>query len=296
MPTVTASCLCHAVRWEIDTPLAGGDAGDVFNALQMSHCHCSRCRKAHGAPYATYLMVREHQLRITQGLEQIVRYPSSPGMFRPFCGACGSVVPDGQAWNGWVGTPAGPLDGDPGLRPSAHIFAGSKAPWVDLADGLPAHAAYPDGIPMQAMPTRAPLDPETGEPRGSCLCGEVGFVLTKAPLRCRTCHCSRCRKSLSAAHGTYLATALDGVRFTRGADRVRRFKVPDAQHFAQCFCGGCGSPMPRTDAGRGITLVPMGSLDDDPGVRPQSHIYVASMAPWDVISDDLPRFDAAPPG
>jgi hypothetical protein len=53
--------------------------------------------------------------------------------------------------------------------------------------------------------------------------------------------------------------------------------------------------MPRTDAGRGITIVPMGSFDDDPGARPQAHIYVASKAPWDVIADELPRFDEAPP-
>jgi hypothetical protein len=57
----------------------------------------------------------------------------------------------------------------------------------------------------------------------------------------------------------------------------------------------CGSTMPRFDEARGFAIVPMGSLDEDPGARPERHIHVGSKAVWDVILDDLPQFEAGPP-
>jgi hypothetical protein len=53
--------------------------------------------------------------------------------------------------------------------------------------------------------------------------------------------------------------------------------------------------MPRRDEERGIAIIPMGGFDDDPGVRPERHIYVDSRAPWERIQDDLPQFAGAPP-
>jgi hypothetical protein len=289
--TIKASCLCGKIRWEIDGPLevpSSGDGVDVLKLLSMSHCHCSRCRKAHGAPYATFLLAREEQFTITHGKGLAVRYESAPGGFRTFCGDCGSVVPDGTAWSGYVGMPAGPFDADPGLRPASHLFVGSKAPWVSIQDDLPRFDAYPPGIEMPAKETRAPLDPDSGATRGSCLCGQVTYLVEAPPLRCRTCHCSRCRKAGSAAHLSYLVTRPEGLRFTRGSELLITYKVPEARYFSTRFCRNCGSKMPRHDAARGIAIIPMGSLDDDPGVRPASHIWADSKAPWDAITDSLP--------
>jgi hypothetical protein len=263
--------------------------------LSMSHCHCARCRKAHGAPYATYLCAPEASFRLTQGREHIVPWASSAAMFRPFCDTCGSVVPDGTAWNGIVGMPAGPFEEDPGMVPRSHILVGSKAPWVTLTDDLPRFDTLPEGLGMTVMETRPPLDPEGPGPRGSCLCGGVTYRVTGPALRSRTCHCGRCRKAGSAAHMSYLVTGADGVTFTRGEDLLVTYKVPDAQFFKVVFCRTCGSNMPRRDPGRGITIVPLGSLDDDPGVRPASHIFVGSRAPWDVITDGLPQFEEMQP-
>jgi hypothetical protein len=256
----------------------------------MSHCHCSRCRKAHGAPYATSLAVREETFRITTGRERTVRWPSSPPMHRSFCDTCGSVVPDGIPWNGWVGMPAGNFAEDPGLRPVCHLFVGSKAPWVSLDDGLPCFDTYPESLGIPAMETRPPLDPDTGAVRGSCLCGGVSYVITAPPVRCRTCHCSRCRKAGSAAHMSWLAAPFDGLHFTRGEDLLTTYEVPEARYFTHRFCRVCGSSMPRKDTERQLAFVPMGSLDDDPRVRPGSHIYAASRAAWDEITDRLPQY------
>jgi hypothetical protein len=60
---------------------------------------------------------------------------------RPFCRRCGSNVPSDHI-PGFVIVPLGNLDDDPGVRPLAHIFVGSKAPWYEIADALPQHAEY----------------------------------------------------------------------------------------------------------------------------------------------------------
>lgn len=291
--TIPASCLCGAVGWEIDGPLPPSVPGPG-GLLAMSHCHCSRCRKAHGAPYATYLTVKASRFRITRGRGETVSYGSSPGMSRSFCRRCGSVVPDGAEWHGFVGVPAGNFDGDVGARPASHIFVASKASWVDIQDELPRFDAYPPGFDAPSVPERPLADPP-GAPRGSCLCGQVAYRVEGPPLRSRTCHCSRCRKAGSAAHVSYLVTGFEGVRWLRGASQLVSFRPPDARYFRHQFCGVCGSSLPRSDQERGIDIIPMGTLDDAPPMRPASHIFVASKAFWDLILDDLPQHDEAPP-
>ena len=130
---------------------------------------------------------------------------------------------------------------------------------------------------------------------GSCLCGRVAFEARGAPVRLNHCHCSRCRKCRGSGHATNLVLPLVGFRFSKGVHLVSTYEVPDAKHFAHSFCNVCGSSMPRADASRGIVIIPMGALDDDPGVRPERHIFVDSKAPWDEIHDDLPQFPGAPP-
>jgi hypothetical protein len=73
------------------------------------------------------------------------------------------------------------------------------------------------------------------------------------------------------------------------------FKVPDAKYFKHVFCRACGSSMPRIDPSRDLAVIPMGGLDDDPGVRPLAHIFVGSKAAWDTITDSLPQHAEYPP-
>jgi hypothetical protein len=131
--------------------------------------------------------------------------------------------------------------------------------------------------------------------KGSCLCGAVAFEMTGTPIRVNHCHCVRCRKARGTAHATNLVLPLDGLRFTRGEELLTTFKLPEATYFTHVFCKLCGSSMPRLDAGRAIAIVPMGSFDDDPGVRPERHIFVDSRAPWDDITDNLPQFPKGAP-
>jgi hypothetical protein len=271
-----ASCLCADVTWEAEGPFE-----------LMHHCHCGRCRKAHGVPFATLVAAQADRFRL-RGAERAVAWESSPGLRRWFCGRCGSVVP-GHAEGGRVFFPCGNLDGDPGVPILAHIFAASKAPWYEIPDALPRFDAYPPGFDAPVLADRPLAAARASTTRGSCNCGAVAFEYEGAPSLCRNCHCGRCRKARSAAHASNLGVKLAQLRFTRGEDRLALYKVPEARFFAQAFCTTCGAKLPRLDPSRDLAIVPMGALDDDPGVRPAEHIFVASKAPWFEITDALPQ-------
>jgi hypothetical protein len=133
---IRGSCLCGAVAFEIEGPL-----GEAHN------CHCSRCRKSHGAAFSTYAQVPRTAFRFTRGEKSVRRYRSSPPCERTFCGECGSnlqFVFDGIPDSFWVAL--GALDDDAGARPVAHMFVGSKAAWHDIIDELPRFDEYPPGM------------------------------------------------------------------------------------------------------------------------------------------------------
>jgi hypothetical protein len=280
---VKGQCLCGAVRYEIEGPFTN-----------LLHCHCSMCRKHHGSAFATFAAAPLAGYRITAGAGEIRRYDSSPGFHRSFCGNCGSVLPEAMEAIGLVIGPAGNLEGELGIEPQLHMFTGSKAPWYSITDGLPQFEEYPPEFGMSARPRPQP-ETRTGVTQGSCLCGEVAFEIEGEPFRMMNCHCSRCRRGRSAAHATNLYYNSGGFKWTRGESLVSEYKGPDAQYFTVAFCSRCGSALPRISPDFKLAVVPAGSLDTDPGMRPQAHIFVGSKAPWFRITDELPQFDEGPP-
>ena len=125
-----ASCLCGEVTWDVEGPL-----------LSLSHCHCSRCRKQHGAAFATYAMARASGFRM-QGEDRASRWESSPGFWRRFCRRCGSVVP--------------------GAPDHGSVFAVARTYAVDPSHGLTAAEIaaraqrYPANL-LQEKRRRSPL-------------------------------------------------------------------------------------------------------------------------------------------
>jgi len=129
------SCLCGGIQYEIE--------GEI---QLMANCHCSMCRKHHGASFVTFVGTSMSQFRWLKGEDMLVDYESSPGVHRGFCRACGSSLPIPVPNESMLFVPAGTLDEDPGQRPQAHIFVGSRAPWVEITDDLPQFDEYPPGF------------------------------------------------------------------------------------------------------------------------------------------------------
>jgi hypothetical protein len=129
--TYRGSCLCGAVRYEISGPIDS-----------VTHCHCTMCRKAHGAAFATYATVKQERHRFVQGRETLRDYRSSNSVTRTFCSNCGSPMTwsDPVRFVGNMSFPLGSLD-TPYVPPKQqHIYVASKAPWHVIGDDWPQSA------------------------------------------------------------------------------------------------------------------------------------------------------------
>ena len=123
------SCLCGKIAYRARGPLG-----------TMDHCHCTDCRKSHGAAFATYLEVPWEGFEIRRGKEALVTYTAESGTKRSFCPTCGSTLLCWVDGDPMVEIAAGTLDTPVGTRPQSHSFVRSKVAWFDIQDGLPQYA------------------------------------------------------------------------------------------------------------------------------------------------------------
>jgi hypothetical protein len=131
---------------------------------------------------------------------------------------------------------------------------------------------------------------------GGCICGAVRFTVSAPLLGARYCHCRRCQHRTGTAFSVSGLTAAGSFAIEAGAEKVRTYS-PDDGGWRKSFCSECGSQLFTTDpADPESVVVRLGALDQDPGVRPSLHQFVAYAAPWEPIPDDgLPRYDERAP-
>ena len=130
---ITGHCECACIRFEID--------GDIHD---FSHCHCSQCRRLHGAAYATFAGVSRGSFRFVSGEDAISTYASSEDHLRYFCRHCGSnilVALDEEPDDYYVSMST--IEGDPPRPEGYHIYVGSKAPWHEINDSLAQYETEP---------------------------------------------------------------------------------------------------------------------------------------------------------
>jgi hypothetical protein len=122
---LVGKCECGAVRYQVE---------DAF--LYASNCHCSRCRAATGSAFKPFAGIERKKLEIMDD-DAALLIVGEEVLNDTRCGACGSllfsVVRDGA----YVHVALGSLVDAPSVRPTKHIFVGSKAPWFEITDDLP---------------------------------------------------------------------------------------------------------------------------------------------------------------
>jgi hypothetical protein len=127
-------CECGRVRFEVD-----GEIDD------FSHCHCSQCRRLHGAAYGTFAGVLRKDFRYVSGEDQVKTYASSEKYLRSFCSNCGSSIlaaPEMEPDHYYVSMSM--IEGNPPHPPAYHVYVGSKATWHEITDNLPQYDTLPD--------------------------------------------------------------------------------------------------------------------------------------------------------
>ena len=124
-------CACNGVAYEV---------ADEF--VVAFNCHCSNCRATTGSAFLPWGEIEREKHAITEGADALVVEGDPDAAHAMRCGECWSLVywiPRG----GHVRVPYGTLVDEPALKPTAHMFVGSKAPWYEILDDLAQYDEYP---------------------------------------------------------------------------------------------------------------------------------------------------------
>jgi hypothetical protein len=125
------SCLCGSVRYSV--------TDDFVYALI---CHCSQCRRATGSAFKPFGGILKEKLKLTAGKRTIQRYGGDEA-HNVLCRKCGSLLYSWFRDSPYVHVTYGTLLDEPTLKPTAHIYVGSRASWDPILDDLPQHAELP---------------------------------------------------------------------------------------------------------------------------------------------------------
>ena len=125
--------------------------------------------------------------------------------------------------------------------------------------------------------------------KGECFCGSVRYEIDGSLMNARSCHCSRCRKAFSGASSAFAEIRDNSIfSWTAGEEKVRQYE--SEKGWGLGFCCNCGSTLCGLYQGKviGVTL---GTVDGDPEVEIERHIFVGSKAPWDHIGGPAQQFE-----
>jgi len=129
---------------------------------------------------------------------------------------------------------------------------------------------------------------------GHCLCGAIRVVVRGPLAPVVYCHCAQCRRTAGAPFLAVLPVAAEAFTLEDPQHLLGEFRA--SRDKARCFCTRCGAPvLSRRDGVQGVR-VRAGLFDRLAGVTHGGHIFAASAAPWDAITDTLPRYPGLEPG
>jgi len=127
---------------------------------------------------------------------------------------------------------------------------------------------------------------------GKCYCGAVEYSVADEFLYAANCHCSNCRRTTGSAFKPFAGIERGKLAIVKGGEDVMIFGDQDANN---THCKRCGSLLFSVVRDGTFVHVAMGTLVDDPAIRPAHHIFVGSKAPWFTIADDLPQYEGHVP-
>lgn len=130
MKRLSGKCFCGAVEYAVE---------DAF--VYAAICHCSNCRRTTGSAFKPFAGIPREKLALTKGADSLLIY-GGPDNHDAHCRACGSLLYSLVREAAWVHVAMGTLMDAPAIRPTHHIFVGSKAPWYEITDDLPQYEGH----------------------------------------------------------------------------------------------------------------------------------------------------------
>jgi len=129
---------------------------------------------------------------------------------------------------------------------------------------------------------------------GSCLCGKVSSTVEGPIETFYQCYCDRCQKKTGSAFAALMFTAPDRIEWHSGTELIKRFDLPEAERFSNCFCTECGSQVPYLSRDGSALVVPAGYLEGDLEVTPLANIFWEERSCWFEEGQKADRFKQYP--
>jgi hypothetical protein len=267
-------CLCGAVSFEIEGSLRA-----------PSLCHCSQCRRLHGAPGA-YTGAPVSAYRIS-GEESLNWYRISARSEQSFCKLCGSKLFWREAGGTELEVTMGSLDAPGDLTLARHIFVRSQGDYYDIGhDGVPRFAEFSAGA--EPIGEEAPSQgPRKTEHSGRCQCGAVSYRVEGNMRDVVVCHCGQCQRNHGYAPGYTAARKADLT--VNGEDNVAWYR--SSEEARRGFCRTCGSSLFWESEARDTLSITAGSLNPPTGLKTVLHIMTADKRDYYTIADGVPQVE-----
>lgn len=128
---------------------------------------------------------------------------------------------------------------------------------------------------------------------GSCLCGGIAYEISGPLIGTLNCHCKMCRKAHGAAFRTRASIKTEDFKFLKGENLLTYFESSPGER--RSFCSKCGAVIiTRFEQHPKYLGFALGTLDTDPEIEIQQHVFTRYKAPWFNITDDLPQSEEFP--
>jgi hypothetical protein len=266
-------CLCGAISFEIEGALRA-----------PSLCHCSQCRRLHGAPGA-YTSAPVSAYRI-KGEEHLNWHGISHRSEQGFCRLCGSKLFWREVGGKELDVTMGSLDAPTGLKLDRHIWTRSQGDYYEIGqDGVPRFAESSRDAPAIGEETPPQAGPKKTEHSGRCQCGAVTYRVSGNMRDVIVCHCGQCQYTHGYAPG--YSAARKAEMTIEGEGNITWYR--SSEQAQRGFCRDCGTSLIWAMDGRDYVSVTAGSLHAPTGLKTVRHIMVGDKRDYYTIADGVPQ-------
>jgi hypothetical protein len=128
---------------------------------------------------------------------------------------------------------------------------------------------------------------------GGCLCGAVEYTVIDEFKAFYQCHCKQCQQMTGSAFASNIFTHPENIEWIKGTQNISTFDHP-SREFSKAFCKTCGSALPFINQRKTSLIIPVGSLNDKPNLKPQANIFVSEEAHWLNVGLEAKKYDGFP--
>lgn len=130
--------------------------------------------------------------------------------------------------------------------------------------------------------------------KGSCLCGAIEYEIDKLDMPISHCHCRTCRKAHAAMFVSVAGVMREDFRWVKGEEKLKAYESSPGKN--RYFCSECGSHLMAERPAQAHVILRVATLDEDPGLRPATHIWCSHDVPWLKDAEDVAFYPEWQPG